>query len=50
MHGDNLRDYEEMHRARTNEIQKQKAKAHEFMRSKPYGSGERRNSEGNTTA
>lgn len=37
MHGDNLRDYEQMHKARHNEIETFQKKAHEFMKRKPYG-------------
>ena len=37
MHGENLRDYEAMHRARENSLEEERKKRTEYMRSKPYG-------------
>lgn len=37
MHGDNLRDYEEMHKTRAREMEAEKARISAYMRSKPYG-------------
>lgn len=37
MHGDNLRDYEAMHKAINANIAEERKKVSEFMRSKPYG-------------
>lgn len=39
MHGDNLRDYEALHRTRAESVEKDKKKIAEFMRRKPYGTG-----------
>lgn len=45
MHGDNLRDYEAMHKAINANIAEERKKVSEFMRSKPYGTGEKREGE-----
>ena len=37
MHGDNLKDYEALHRSRAKNIQEEKKKMTEYMRRKPYG-------------
>lgn len=37
MHGDNLKDYEAMHKAINANIAEERKKISDFMRSKPYG-------------
>lgn len=37
MHGDNLRDYEAMHKAIKENMEADRKKVSDFMRSKPYG-------------
>lgn len=36
-HGENLRDYDAMHRARENSLEEERKKRTEYMRRKPYG-------------